>query len=51
LCGNIQAHPLDHVVGGLEFSQHDADVSLIIGSLLEGAEATLHGLHGGRLAQ
>jgi hypothetical protein len=50
-CGNVQAHPLNHVVGGLEFSQHDADVSLIIGPLLKGAEATLHGLHGGRLAQ
>ena len=45
-CGNVQAHPLNHIVGRLEFGQDGADVSLIIGPFLESAEAALHGLHG-----
>lgn len=45
---NTQTHPFNHVVGGLEIGQHDTDVSLIIGSLLKGAETALHGLHGER---
>jgi hypothetical protein len=48
---NVQAHPLYHIVGRLEFGQDGADVSLIIGPLLECAEPALHGLHGGRPAQ